>query len=132
MKSLYAFAFLAVVAGAAVVAAPLQDQDALIALDKQWGEAGMKDDKATLGTILADDSVSVDGPGVIGKAETIASNEPVDDPNASYEVGDYKVQFLGDETAVMTHSTPDHYSLHVWAKRGGNWQVVATASVPRE
>ena len=59
MKSLYAFAFLAVVAGAAVVAAPLQDQDALIALDKQWGEAGMKDDKATLGTILADDSVSV-------------------------------------------------------------------------
>jgi len=132
MKSLYAFALLAAVTGAAVVAAPLQDQDALIALDKQWGEAAMKDDKAALGTILADDVVTVDGTGTTGKAETIASNEPVDDPNASYEVSDFQVSFLGDETAVMTHSTPDHYSLHVWAKRGGNWQVVAPASVPRE
>ena len=120
------------VAGAAVLATPLQEHDALIALDKQWGEAGMKGDTATLGTILADDVVSVDGTGAMGKAETIAANEAVDDPNASYEVGDYEVKLLDDETAVMTHSTPDHYSLHVWAKRGGNWQVVATASVPRE
>ena len=132
MKRFYAFALLSVVAGAAVLATPLQEQDALIALDKQWGEAGMKGDTATLGTILADDVVSVDGTGAMGKAETIAANEAVDDPNASYEVGDYQVKLLDDETAVMTHSTPDHYSLHVWAKRGGNWQVVATASVPRE
>ncbi len=132
MKRFYAFALLSVVAGAAVLAATLQEQDALIALDKQWGEAGMKGDTATLGTILADDVVSVDGTGAMGKAETIAANEAVDDPNASYEVGDYEVKLLDDETAVMTHSTPDHYSLHVWAKRGGNWQVVATASVPRE
>jgi hypothetical protein len=132
MKSLYVFPLLAATAAAVVMAAAMQEQDALIALDRQWGEAGMKDDKAKLGTILADDSVTVDGTGVNSKAEAIAANEPVEDANATYEAGEYQVRLLDDGTAVMTHSTPEHYSLHVWAKRGGNWQVVATASVPRE
>jgi hypothetical protein len=132
MRSGYVFALLAAAAAAVVMAAPMQDQDALIALDKQWGEAGMKDDKGALGKIMADDSVTVDGTGVNTKAETIAANEPVEDANATYEAADFQVKFLGNETAIMTHSTPEHYSLHVWAKRGGNWQVVATASVPRE
>jgi hypothetical protein len=132
MKRLYALTLPAVVVAAFVMAAPLQDQDALIALDRQWGEAGMKGDKAALGKLVADDAVLVDGTGIMGKAEGIAANEAADDPNASYEAGDYQVKLLGPETAIMTHSTVDHYSLHVWAKRGGTWLVVATASVPRE
>jgi len=132
MKSYYAFALLVVVAGVAVAAAQQQETDALIALDKQWGEGGMKDDRAKLGTILADDVMVVQANGTVGKAETIAENEPDPDPNARYQAGDYQVMFLGPETAIMSHSAAEHHSLHVWAKRGGIWQVVATASVPHE
>jgi hypothetical protein len=33
----------------------------------------------------------------------------------------------------MTHGTngaDSHYSLHVWARKGGTWQVVATPTTP--
>ena len=56
--------------------------------------------------------------------------------NPAFRVADeYQVRFLDDETAVMTHraSAPDpHWSMHVWAKRDGAWQVVATMSTPIE
>jgi len=132
MRALYTLALLAAVAGAVVVAAPLQDQNALIALDKEWGQAGMKGDKAGVEKLVADDVVDVETNGILNKAQAIAAVEPDDDPNAMYEASDYQVKSLADDIAIMTHSTSDHYSLHVWQKRGETWLVVATASVPRE
>jgi ketosteroid isomerase-like protein len=131
-KGLYVVTLLAAVAAAVVMAAPLQDEDALIALDKQWGEAGMRGDKAGVGKLIADDAVDVEPNGILDKSQSLAAVEPVDDPNAMYEAGDYQVKMLGADIAIMTHSTPDHYSLHVWQKQGGTWLVVATASVPKE
>jgi hypothetical protein len=114
------------------MAAPLQDEEALIALDKQWGEAGMKGDKAGVGKLVAEDAVDVEPNGILDKAQAVAAVEPPDDPNARYEASDYQVKLLGADIAIMTHSTQDHHSLHVWQKRGGTWLVVATATVPRE
>ena len=132
MKRVYVFTLLAAVVATIAMAVPLQDQDMLIALDKQWGQAGMKGDKAGVGKLVAEDAVDVETSGILDKAQAIAAVEPDDDPNAMYEASDYQVKSLGADIAIMTHSTPDHYSLHVWQKQGDAWLVVATASVPRE
>jgi hypothetical protein len=109
-------------------------EEDLIALDKQWGEAGMAGDTDTVAVLLSDDLVAVDGSGVGGKAEQLADNEPAPE-GATYEVDNYSVTFLDEDTAIMTHSVMGdeaHYSLHVWSNIDGNWQVVATASVVAE
>jgi len=102
----------------------------LITLDKQWGEATVKGDAKTVASLLADDMMSVDDQGVSGKAEQL-NVEPQAD--AAYTAGDYKVMFVDDTTAVMTHTVAGaqaHRSFHVWAKRDGAWKVVATMSMP--
>ena len=50
-----------------------------------------------------------------------------------YEPTDYKVTFLSDDVAIMTHGTKGkdaHRSLHVWSHKTGQWKVVATSSTP--
>ena len=40
---------------------------------------------------------------------------------------------FGKDLAIMTHGTKGkdpHHSMHVWARRDGQWQVVATSSTP--
>ena len=63
--------------------------------------------------------------------ESLATDESSAEP---YVAGDYAVEFLDTDTAVMVHSAGTgedlHWSLHVWKKSGGKWQVVATASIP--
>ena len=132
MNRVYTLTLLGVVVAAVVMAVPLQDEEMLIALDRQWGQAGIKGDKAGVAELVADDAVDVETNGILNKAQAIAAVEPSDDPNAMYEAGDFQVKSLASDIAVMTHSTADHYSLHVWQKRGESWLVVATASVPRE
>ncbi|MFC4311411.1 nuclear transport factor 2 family protein [Steroidobacter flavus] len=108
------------------------DKASLIALDKQWGEAVGKGDKTAAAKIVADNSVSVDEHGMKNKQQQL------DDIKAApagekYEAVDYKVTFLNPDTAIMTHSTKGtdaHYSLHVWARKGGTWQVIATSTTP--
>ena len=54
-------------------------------------------------------------------------------PGTRYEPTDYKVSFLGDDLAIMTHRTTGkdaHHSMHVWSRKSGQWQVVATSSTP--
>jgi hypothetical protein len=103
----------------------------LIALDKVWGEARQPDEASAL---ISDKLVAIDQDGVSGKAElmeSLATGEPSAEP---YVAGDYAVEFLDTDTAVMVHSAgtgeDTHWSLHVWKKSGGKWQVVATASIP--
>jgi len=109
-------------------------EEDLIALDMQWGQAGMVGDTDTVSVLLSEQLVAVDEDGISGKAEQLADNEPAPE-GATYEVDDFEVVFLDDDTAIMTHSVGGdqaHYSMHVWSNVDGNWQVVATASVPAD
>jgi hypothetical protein len=104
----------------------------LIQLDRDWGAAGIKGDAVAAGKLLADDLVSVDGEAVRDKKGELAllKAEPA---GTQYEPTDYKVKFLGDDVAIMTHGTKGkdpHHSLHVWSRKNGQWQVVATSSTP--
>jgi hypothetical protein len=104
----------------------------LIQLDRDWGAAGIKGDATAVGKLLADDLISVDGEAVRDKKGELAlvKAEPA---GTQYEPTDYKVKFLGDDVAIMTHGTKGkdpHHSLHVWSRKNGQWQVVATSSTP--
>jgi hypothetical protein len=106
------------------------DSQLLIDLDKKWGSAGVSGDDAAIAAILSDDLVAVTVDGVGDKASQLNQPAPAD---TKYEPTDFKVVFLDDTTAIMTHGTKGedaHYSLHVWSKKSGKWQVVATSSTP--
>jgi Domain of unknown function (DUF4440) len=108
------------------------DTDALIALDKQWGESGVKGDTTVAAKLLADKVISVTEGGVRGKQGELADLKP-EPAGTRYEPTDYKVTFVDPDTAIMTHGTKGadaHYSLHVWSRRGGTWQIVATSTTP--
>src|SRR4051794_32968512 len=96
------------------------DTDALIALDKQWGETGLKADTTAAAKLLADKVVSVTESGVRGKQAELAAMK-AEPAGTRYEPTDYKVTFINPDTAVMTHGTKGtdaHYSLHVWSRKG--------------
>ena len=106
------------------------DADALIELDKKWGEAR---DAAAIDPLLADDLLAVSPEGMGSKAQVIEQATAADAPDEPYTVGDYTVRMLSDDIAVMTHSvagSESHWSMHVWQKQGGAWKVAATASIP--
>jgi hypothetical protein len=108
------------------------DKEALIALDKQWGAAVGKGDRTAAAKFIADNSVSVDDKGMKNKQQQIADIKPAP-AGEKYEGSDYKVTFIDPDTAIMTHSTKGtdaHYSLHVWSRKGGSWQVIATSTTP--
>ena len=113
----------------AAAARAADDTDALIALDKQWGESAVKGDKTVSAKLLADKVVSVDENGVMGKQAMLAGIKPAP-AGTRYEPTGYKVTFMNPDTAIMTHATKGadaHYSLHVWSRKGGTWQIVATS-----
>ena len=113
----------------AATARAADETDALIALDKQWGESGVKGDTTVSAKLLADKVVSVDENGVTGKQAMVADIKPAP-AGTRYEPIEYKVTFLNPDTAIMTHATKGadaHYSLHVWSRKGGTWQIVATS-----
>jgi hypothetical protein len=116
----------------------------LISLDKEWGEAGLRGDATVLDRILADDFMGTTPTAVATKAQNIAeakTNAP-NITNATYTADEYTVRFLDKNTAVMTHRavekglnkgkeyTDQHRSIHVWVKRNGRWQVVASQATP--
>ena len=129
--------------GEQVAASPSAEQE-LISLDKSWGEAGLHGDSAVLERILAEDFIGNSPTGVATKAQNIAeakTNAP-DITNATYVADEYTVRFLDPNTAVMTHRAVEkglnkgkeyndqHRSMHVWVKRDGRWQVVASQATP--
>lgn len=116
-----------------------QVQQQLIALDKQWGEAGT--DKAALNKILADKMLALGQKGEAeGKKEQIAAS--TSSGASGYVADEHKFEMLTPDVVVMTHrgtSTTteggkqvkeQHRSLHVFQRIDGNWQVVASAQVP--
>jgi hypothetical protein len=122
-----------------------QVQQALIALDKQWGEAGSKGDTASLNKILSNSYLGIGPKGEgLGKQEQVAATTTTSSnvQNASYAADEYKFETLTPDVVVMMHRattkgmqdgkevTESHRSLHVFQKRGGQWQVVANAQLP--
>ena len=108
------------------------DTAALIALDKQWGESSVKGETSVATKLLADKVVSVTENGARGKQGELADMKP-EPAGTRYEPTDYKVTFINPDTAIMTHGTKGtdaHYSLHVWSRKGGTWQIVATSTTP--
>ncbi|MFB3076446.1 MAG: nuclear transport factor 2 family protein [Lysobacterales bacterium] len=129
IKTLIACVFFLILTGPVANA---DETDVLVQLDKEWGEAqGPKPLKA----LLADDILALGSSGLADKAQLLKDAASGDAPTGPYVAGDYEVRFLGKDLAVMVHSssTPDpHWSMHLWQKRDGKWQVAATASVPTE
>jgi hypothetical protein len=125
------------------VATPSAEQE-LITLDKEWGEAGLRGDSTVLERILADDFIGNSPAGVATKAQNIAEAKTTaaNITNATYVADEYTVRFLDPNTAVMTHRAVEkglnkgkeyndqHRSIHVWVKRDGRWQVVASQATP--
>jgi len=123
--------------------APADVQQALISLDKQWGEAGA--DTAKLDKLIGDNIMSIGEKGEAqDKKQLIAANQATssDLQNASYVADEHKFDMLSPDVVVMTHRgttkgmqngkevTESHRSLHVFQKQNGRWQVVANAQLP--
>jgi len=117
---------------------------ALIKLDQEWGEAGLRGDTATLNRILADDFQGSGPTGLQTKAQNIAQakSDSANITNATYKADEYTVRWLDKDTAIMFHRavekgqnkgadyTNQHRSIHVWKKVNGQWQVVASQGMP--
>jgi len=104
--------------------------DTLIELDKKWGESQGAD---ALSPMLADSVIVIGVDGLGDKAAMLEQAENAEPTTEPYMPGDFQVNFLSDDVAVMVHSTPppeSHWSMHVWQKVDGEWRVAATASVP--
>ncbi len=122
---------------------PADVQKALIALDKEWGEAG--GDTAKLDKIIGDSMLGIGAKGEAqDKQQLIASNKALsaDVTNSTYTADEYKFDMPSSDVVVMTHRgttkgmqngkevTESHRSLHVFQKQNGRWQVVANAQLP--
>jgi len=146
MKRVFAIAVLAIstalmsgVVAANEQAPPEAVQKQLIALDKQWGEAGT--DTAILNKILADHMLALGPNGEAqGKQEQVAAvvTAAGGAPAGSYLADEHKFDMLSPDIVVMTHrgtttsasGKESHRSLHVFQRKNGNWQIVASAQVP--
>jgi hypothetical protein len=131
----FAPAMLAATAIAATLLSGLARADTksdLIALDKKWGETGIKGDAKGMETLFAEKLVSFDQDVIRNKTQELATVK-AEPAGTTYEPTDYQVTMLGDDMAIMTHGTRGkeaHNSLHVWSKKSGQWKVVATSSTP--
>jgi hypothetical protein len=122
---------------------PADVQKALIALDKEWGEAG--GDAVKLDKIIGDSVLGIGAKGEAqDKQQLIASNQSgsAGVSNSTYTADEYKFDMPSSDVVVMTHRgttkgmqngkevTESHRSLHVFQKQNGRWQVVANAQLP--
>jgi hypothetical protein len=137
MKQLTRMLLLAIgVAAAASIASAqpkpkMTDEQALIALDKQWTAAELRlndDDRKTIDRVVADDYTGTTPFGQIeNKTQYMAALKHSGDTDVADE---YVVRFFdGGKLAVMSHrgtvnGKPTYRSSHVWVKRGNNWQLI--------
>ena len=146
MKKLLAITFLTVLSTVCIFAQNGADEQELIRMDKEWSAAMERGDRDALNRIIADDFTTRNG--AWNKAQYIEqaikdkANDDINLKNATSVPLNYSVKFKGAEMAVMTHFTigkgeykgksfTDYSrSIHVWMKRGGRWQVVASEGAP--
>jgi ketosteroid isomerase-like protein len=116
-------------------------ENAIIQMEKDWTEAGIKKDVAAFDRIIADDWISVDFEGnVVNKAAAIADWKSGASSSASVDLGEMKVRVYGDTAIVIgsdteksTYKGKDSSGHYVWTdvfvKRNGRWQAVSSQSV---
>ena len=116
-------------------------EKAIIQMEKDWTEAGIKKDVAAFDRIVADDWISVDFEGnVVNKAAAIADLKSGASSSASVDLGEMKVRVYGDTAIVIgsdteksTYKGKDSSGHYVWTdvfvKRNGRWQAVSSQSV---
>ena len=107
------------------------DEQALIALDKQWTAAELRlndEDRKTIDGIVAADYTGITPFGQIeNKAQYLENLEHSTDTDVADE---YVVRFFdGGKLAVMTHrgvvnGKPTYRSTHVWQKSGNSWKLI--------
>lgn len=107
------------------------DEQALIALDKQWTAAELRlndDDRKAIDRIVAADYTGTTPFGQIeNKTQYMAGLRHSEDTDMADE---YVVRFFdGGKLAIMSHrgtvnGKPTYRSTHVWVKRGNNWQLI--------
>ena len=109
----------------------LTNEEALIALDKQWTAAELRlnaEDQKTISRIVAEDYTGTTPLGQIeNKAQYLAALKSTQDTDVADE---YVVHFFdGGKLALMSHrgtvnGKPTYRSTHVWVKRGNNWELL--------
>jgi ketosteroid isomerase-like protein len=116
-------------------------EKAIIQMEKDWTEAGIKKDVAALDRILADDWIAIDFEGnIVNKASVIADLKSGASTNTSVDLGEMKVRVYGDTAIVIgsdteksTYKGKDSSGHYVWTdvfvKRNGRWQAVSSQSV---
>jgi len=137
--SLFAFSVLAVFGQAKADTGSVQQT--LMQMERDWAEAGVKNDAAAVGKFIAEDWVGIDFEGkTITKAEVMADMKSGASATQSEELGPLKVRVFGN-TAVVTGSDTEKSTYKgkdssgkyvwtdVWAMRDGRWQAVASQSV---
>jgi ketosteroid isomerase-like protein len=115
-------------------------QQTLVQLERDWAEAGVKNDAAAVGKFIADDWIGIDFEGKsVTKAEVMADMKSGASATQSEELGPVKVRVFGN-TAVVTGSDTEksiykgkdssgkYVWTDVWVIRGGHWQAVASQS----
>ena len=122
------------------------DKAALEALDKAWGEASQRGDRAFLENIYADNYMAVNPAGTLDKATTVANTVRDAERNRAnpqpVTVPDRYVIACTPLTATITHrstftppsgsmSAPFYSrSIHFLEKRANRWQVVSSTGHP--
>ena len=124
------------------------DKQKLMALDKTWGEAGQRGDKAFLQNVYADDYMNMSSAGTLTKTQAIenagrdAERRRANPQNADSVSHDYYVITCTPNTATITHrnviaakvdgKVQHSYtrSAHFLERRGGEWKVVSDAGGP--
>ena len=124
-----------------IIAAEPKTADSVKAADKLWASATVKNDKATLNTVLADDLVYTHSTGdKDGKAAFIENLSngvrkyaKIDHEQMSVRlygntaVLDGDIQIVTDQKGVVG---PAHlHIIHVWVYKAGHWQLVAHQSL---
>ena len=124
---------------------PNDVQQALIALDKEWGQTA--GDTAKLDKIIGDHVLAIGPKGEAQDKQALVTANAAGAAgvtNATYTPDEYKFEMLSPDVVAMTHRgttkgmkdgkevTESHRSLHVFQKQGGKWQVVANAQLPIE
>jgi ketosteroid isomerase-like protein len=112
----------------------------ILQMERDWTNASLKKDFATLDRIMADDWVALDYEGKTEtKAQSIGELKSGSSTNQSVELGEMKVRVFGN-TAIVTGSDvekstykgKDSSGRYVWTdvfvNRNGRWQAVASQS----
>ena len=115
-------------------------EQTLIQMERDWTQAALKKDTATLDRILADDWVAIGFQGTTTtKTQAIAELKSGVSAAQTEELGDMKVRIFGttaivtgSDTEKSTYKGKDSSGKYVWTdvfiERNGRWQAVASQS----